>query len=127
MQEATSDGKDITVKTILLHSSGENIETGLLKITPAKSNDPQAMGSCITYAKRYQLGALIGICESADDDGNAASAVAKPKQQSDAKKYKCSECGCEITKQNADFFASKGQPPKCRACYDRGEIKTGAK
>lgn len=82
MQEATGDGEFIYVKTKLIHSSGEMLETELLKMKPQK-NDPQQMGSCITYAKRYQLAALLGICESVDDDGNKATyGNGQPKGQS---------------------------------------------
>jgi hypothetical protein len=34
---------------------------------------PQAMGSAITYARRYALSAIVGIAPDDDDDGNAAS------------------------------------------------------
>jgi hypothetical protein len=61
------------VKTKLIHESGSIIETDVLEMKPVKANDPQAMGSCITYMKRYQLAALLGICESVDDDGNQAT------------------------------------------------------
>lgn len=33
--------------------------------------DPQKMGSAITYAKRYNLGALFNIVTDADDDANS--------------------------------------------------------
>lgn len=36
-------------------------------------NDPQKLGSCITYYRRYTLGSLLGL-QAEDDDGNAASA-----------------------------------------------------
>ena len=48
------------------------METDVLKIRPTK-NDPQQHGSAITYAKRYQLGALLGISTEVDDDGNKAT------------------------------------------------------
>ena len=72
IQEATGDGDYIFVKTKLIHESGEMIETEILKMKPQK-NDPQSMGSCITYSKRYQLAALLGICECIDDDANIAT------------------------------------------------------
>ena len=72
IQEATGDGDYIFVKTKLIHESGEMIETEVLKMKPQK-NDPQSMGSCITYSKRYQLAALLGICECIDDDANTAT------------------------------------------------------
>lgn len=58
------------LETILIHSSGEWISS-LYPINPAKPNDPQALGSCITYARRYALAAMVGIT-SEDDDGEAA-------------------------------------------------------
>ena len=73
LQEATGDGEYIYIKTKLVHKSGQSFETDILKMKPVKANDPQAMGSVITYAKRYQLGALLGICETVDDDANKAS------------------------------------------------------
>lgn len=59
------------VKTILLHESGESIES-LTEIVYARVNDAQAQGSGITYARRYGLQSLV--CVGADDDdGNGAS------------------------------------------------------
>jgi hypothetical protein len=59
------------VNTILMHTSGEFLESTLL-LTCAK-NDPQGMGSAITYARRYAYQSCLGI-PSEDDDGNSASA-----------------------------------------------------
>ena len=66
------------VETVILHSSGEWI-SGEFMLKCSK-NDPQGMGSAITYAKRYGLQAACGI-PSEDDDGNAASAPAPKKPQ----------------------------------------------
>jgi hypothetical protein len=60
----------VLIDTHLLHVSGEFI-SGQLKMKPVK-NDPQGIGSCITYARRYALAAMVGIYQT-DDDGNAAS------------------------------------------------------
>lgn len=46
-----------------------------------QSSNPQAIGSAVTYYKRYNLCALLNIAE-ADDDGNAAAAASKPKTAS---------------------------------------------
>ena len=35
-------------------------------------NDPQKLGSCITYYRRYTLASLLGL-QAEDDDGNVAS------------------------------------------------------
>lgn len=72
------DGKNF-VKTVLIHVSGETIES-FTEIVYAKTNDAQAQGSGITYARRYGLQSLV--CVGADDDdGNAASEP--PKKKSD--------------------------------------------
>lgn len=63
-------GTKINVHTLLMHSSGEWID-GELKMAPVK-DDPQGIGSAITYARRYALSAFVGIAPE-DDDGNAAS------------------------------------------------------
>jgi hypothetical protein len=61
------DGEALT--TILLHSSGEWL-AGTYPIKPVK-NDPQGVGSAITYARRYALAAMAGVVAD-DDDGEAA-------------------------------------------------------
>lgn len=66
------------VVTLLMHSSGEWLESKLL--LPVTKKDPQATGSAITYARRYALQSIAGI-PSEDDDGNAASAKVQPKPQ----------------------------------------------
>ena len=63
------------VETIIMHTSGEWI-SGELLLNCAK-NDPQGMGSAITYARRYGLQSAAGL-PSEDDDGNYATAPSKP-------------------------------------------------
>ncbi len=57
--------------TMLMHTSGEWIK-GSFIMKPIK-NDPQCLGSVITYQRRYALGAILGLNIDEDDDGNAAS------------------------------------------------------
>ena len=59
------DGTIILVTT-LAHSSGQWIR-GFLKIRPIK-NDPQGIGSAITYARRYALSAIVGVAPKDEDD-----------------------------------------------------------
>jgi hypothetical protein len=56
--------------TILAHSSGEWVKS-YYPINPTK-DDPQGIGSAITYARRYALAAIAGA-STEDDDGNEAS------------------------------------------------------
>ena len=58
------------VQTVLLHESGEYIGSNTPVIV-AKSNDPQALGSAISYARRYGLQSTVTL-KSSDDDGEAA-------------------------------------------------------
>ena len=57
--------------TMLIHESGEYIsDTYVMKPT---KNDPQGLGSAITYQRRYALGAILNLNIDEDDDGNQAS------------------------------------------------------
>ena len=63
------------LSTILMHKSGEWIGSHFT-MKPVK-NDPQGIGSCITYMRRYALAAILGLNIDEDDDGNAASTPTK--------------------------------------------------
>lgn len=59
----------VTVTTLLSHSSGQWIENELTLL--AEGAGPQKIGICITYARRYELSALIGVAaEKDEDEGN---------------------------------------------------------
>ena len=82
VQGATSEMVDghLVWETKILHTSGEWI-SAYLPIKP-KNDDPQGMGSAITYARRYALCAILGIVADEDDDGNVATKeVSKPKEE----------------------------------------------
>lgn len=70
IQTIQEDAKGTAVVTTLAHSSGEWIR-GTLYITP-KQKDSQAVGSAITYARRYSLSAIVGVAPDDDDDGEGA-------------------------------------------------------
>jgi hypothetical protein len=59
------------LSTMLLHSSGEWLLSDPLPIR-VESQGSQALGSAITYARRYALTAALGLVTEDDDDGNAA-------------------------------------------------------
>jgi len=61
------------VTTSLMHSDSDAVIKSRYLIIPKnnKYDDSQALGSAITYAKRYSLQAIYGL-PSEDDDGNAA-------------------------------------------------------
>jgi hypothetical protein len=95
---ADRTGGDVDVSTMLLHKSGQWFKTTItLPVIPMSrrkknpndpegDNDadrapgkvtPQAIGSAITYGRRYGLESLTGVApEAEDDDGNAGSGQA---------------------------------------------------
>lgn len=73
IQSTQYDTNGKWIETILVHSSGEWVSSHY-PVKPVK-DDPQGMGSAVTYARRYALMALVGIVADDDDDGNAASSV----------------------------------------------------
>lgn len=72
-QHPSADGNIVTLETILLHSSGQWMGSILTMV--AKDAGPQAIGSCITYLRRYAVSAIVGIASEEDDDGNNATIV----------------------------------------------------
>lgn len=83
---------EFILSTTLIHSSGQWLKSKLPisliipatpektdrygKVTPASTErrmNPQEVGSCLTYFRRYGLCCAVGICADEDDDGNKAS------------------------------------------------------
>ena len=77
IQHPTGNGALVKVTTMLVHTSGQWMRS-TLPLRPVK-NDPQGVGSAITYGRRYGLMALAGVAPE-DDDGNAASQQQKGKK-----------------------------------------------
>ncbi len=67
------DGAPI-VYTLLMHTSGQWIK-GECRMRPEKDT-PQALGSCVTYSRRYSLASICGVCPE-DDDGESATQRSK--------------------------------------------------
>lgn len=74
----TVDGK-LTVTFMLTHTeSGESVANAL---TVEAGPTVQAIGSQITYLRRYTAAPALGICSDEDDDGNLAAATPKRTQR----------------------------------------------
>lgn len=62
------------IEIVVLHKESEDIITHRIPLLMKDQNDPQKMGSSITYARRYGLCLAFGLVDQAsDDDGNAGS------------------------------------------------------
>lgn len=77
IQTTSERDGNIYLFTTLAHSSGQWIRSEL-KVIVGKP-DIQALGSSLTYCRRYSLAMIAGVCPE-DDDGNAATQA--PKQTS---------------------------------------------
>ena len=92
------------LQTKLTHENGESFVSEM--ILPVVL-DPQKLGSLITYYKRYQLQAMLGISsKDDDDDGNSVS-------QDVAKTYS--------KQQDTAPLASKAQIDKIKELYSQDE------
>lgn len=79
-QDITTCEKTVSVLTKLVHISGQWVEFGPLTI-PLSKFDAQGVGSATSYAKRYAICAALGVVSDEDDDGEAASAPIRNKQE----------------------------------------------
>lgn len=82
------------LETILMHISGEYISS-TYSMRPSK-NDPQGVGSCITYQRRYAIGAIL--CLNIDDDEDANIASGNTAQKELPKKTASSNQKKELTR-----------------------------
>ena len=65
-----SDDNKLHLTTRLLHSSGEWIED--TAVCPIQKQDPQGLGSAISYIRRYSISSLCALYAD-DDDGQSAA------------------------------------------------------
>lgn len=59
------------LRTTITHTSGESVSHAMPLLL--QKQDMQALGSAITYARRYAWASALGIAAEEDDDGNQAS------------------------------------------------------
>jgi hypothetical protein len=67
--------KSAGVHTRILHTSGQELDCGAC-VMPLERPGPQAVGSAITYARRYSLMAIFCLAAE-DDDGETAEGRGK--------------------------------------------------
>lgn len=66
LPEPSSQPATLGLRTILAHETGQSIEN-YYEMSPPKL-DPQGIGSCMTYMRRYAAMAICGIAGALDDD-----------------------------------------------------------
>ena len=95
VQSCAGADKSISVTTLLLHTSGEWLESDAL-VLPLTKNDAQGAGSALTYGRRYSLQSLLGIGWENDDDANSATNKLAP--------YIKTKDGIEILGSHGDYI-----------------------
>jgi hypothetical protein len=103
------DGKDY-LDTIILHESGEFISEQM-NLSISQQNNPQAVGSAITYARRYALQSAM-LIPTEDDDGEAA---AKPAREDQAIGERQDRREREAARMRQENIKAKGE-------YARGSV-----
>ncbi len=93
---------ELRLTTTLLHESGQWVSG--TEVVPISAPTPQAFGSALTYARRYGLAAMVGLCVNEDDDGLAASISTTGQRQRSA-------AASRATSKPATRGSSSGQPP----------------
>ena len=63
----------VRVVTMLVHESGQSVSSDLTMST--KQGTPQAIGSLLSYAKRYNVSLILGLAAEEDDDGAIAQGL----------------------------------------------------
>lgn len=80
-----SDNVDlISLSTMVVHAETGEFMESVFSMSPAKK-DPQGVGSCISYMRRYALTSILKLNVD-DDDGNEASTLKKVLQTSQIEK-----------------------------------------
>ena len=71
IQTMQPHNRKLALVTMLGHKSGQWMRS-MMPVNPDKGGSIHAVGSAITYLRRYALMAIVGV-SPADDDGNAAT------------------------------------------------------
>lgn len=120
-----------TVTTILLHKSGQHIASVCAALP--RDQSPAAVGSVVTYLRRYALAAAVGVAPE-DDDGQAAHHAvphAQP-QRAPAQAQRVAEAfGGRVESVERIAPTPAGIDPSCPTCsgsmWDNREKKTNPK
>lgn len=110
VQETLVEDDRAGVLTMIVHESGEWMEFEPFLLPIGQKATPQAVGSAITYARRYSLSTAFGLASETDDDANSASDNANQnptKQQPRKQAPKVSETQIAVLKGIADAIAAK--------------------
>lgn len=106
----------ISITGILMHAAGHREETTLLLPVDAGAgrNAVQALGSSVTYGKRYVMCALLNITtgDAQDDDGQAAADPVITGHQAKQIETLLAKCKPAVREKFAEMYGSSDQVTK---------------
>ena len=115
----TKETGEIGIQTMLIHESGQFLESEPLFMTPMRmvkggayevARDPQAAGSVISYLRRYSYQAILNLNTGEDDDGNKSSIHSENQNNNYNNSYSINSNGNLTDKQVARIFGiAKGK------------------
>jgi ERF superfamily len=123
------DVSAVTLTTVITHESGEYM-TSTCTMPVGGKRDAHAVGSAISYMRRYALASIAGVIQD-DDDGNGASGQQQQQQQQAAPRMAASpprpqaapEKDEEVVEQKATSVRGQGAPA-AQVQLDEGLLRT---
>jgi hypothetical protein len=125
------DVSAVTLTTIITHESGEYMSSTCTMPVGGK-RDAHAVGSAISYMRRYALASIAGVIQD-DDDGNGASGQQQQQQQqqqaaprmaaSPPRPQAAPEQAEEVVEQKATSIRGQGAPA-AQVQLDEGLLRT---
>jgi hypothetical protein len=125
-QLTEGSGREIGITTVLMHSSGEWLEsTVTLPVGDEKGkSDAQVAGSVISYLRRYSLAAILGMYAEQDNDGNgsAGDKAPTPKQAQPPKANTPKPAPAAKTPGNGNSKKSEADGSKTSSAEELGNL-----
>lgn len=99
-----SEQGQLQLFTRLCHASGQWMES-MMPIVPPK-NDIQTIGSYITYLRRYNYAAMVGVVASGEDD-DGETAMAEPRKGNNVPSANTPQAGGKISKAQLEIISDE--------------------
>ena len=133
-QLADGSARDgVTITTMLTHKSGQWIRSSLTM--PLDKPTPQAVGSSISYARRYAAMAILGIAADDDDAETAegrgkgpqkqAASAQKPEQKSAERKPAPAQSSAQAAQDGFDEYGLRKPKSPCPKFSDQAQKYAG--
>jgi hypothetical protein len=136
IQSTSTEGENVGVTTLLMHESGEWIESDTMflpayqiKSGGAKDFNAQGIGSSVTYGRRYQLSAILGISSEDDDDANGqvfGGAAASPQATKETAKPNNRDAAKERAAKAAEERKAAAEQNQAPASAPETPVETGS-